>query len=129
MGFNADGAIISEPSFLRICPAQRGGRTVHLTFSALNEGILSGSAPGVIEQLRCFLNSVPDFARRRSECAKRHPMYDHLADPVPVTVTRVFTAPWGTSEPTNTPSLCRVELFWQAMPGETVEEIDSEFFA
>ena len=56
-------------------------------------------------------------------------MYRHLANPVPVTVTRIFTAPVGTSEPTNTPSLCRVELFWQAMPGETVEEIDREFFA
>ena len=28
MGIVADAAVISEPSFLRICPAQRGGRTV-----------------------------------------------------------------------------------------------------
>src|SRR5574337_1804375 len=30
-GYNADAAVISEPSFLRICPAQRGGRTAHIT--------------------------------------------------------------------------------------------------
>ncbi|MGH9662949.1 MAG: M20/M25/M40 family metallo-hydrolase, partial [Bryobacteraceae bacterium] len=29
-GFNADAAILSEPSMLRICPAQRGGRTAHI---------------------------------------------------------------------------------------------------
>ena len=36
MGFNADAAVITEPSFLRICPAQRGGRTVHVSFYAPN---------------------------------------------------------------------------------------------
>jgi acetylornithine deacetylase len=130
MGCTADAAIISEPSFLRICPAQRGGRTVHLTFSAPNEGILGGSpAAKVIEQLRSFLNSVETFAQQRRAGVRVHPLYAHLKDPVPVSVTRVFTAPWGTSEPTNTPGKCRVELFWQAMPGESVDDIDREFFA
>ena len=39
-GVHADAAVISEPSFLRVCPAQRGGRTAHLTFSSPNDGIL-----------------------------------------------------------------------------------------
>ena len=56
-------------------------------------------------------------------------LYKHLDNPVPAGVTRVVTAPWGTTEPTNTPSLCRVELFWQAMPGEEVADIDKQFFA
>lgn len=126
MGFNADAAVISEPSFLRICPAQRGGRTVHLTLSAPNQGILSGSATSVIEPLRRLLNAVPQFAELRRSSAPHHP-YDHLSDPVPVTVSRIVTAPWGTSEPPNTPSTCRVELFWQTMPGEAVEDIDRQF--
>ena len=129
MGFNADAAVISEPSFLRICPAQRGGRTVHLTFTAPNTGILgAGSGPGVIEQLRHFLDRVDAFAKARSAQVQVHPLYAHLTDPVPVSVTRVSTAPWGTTEPTNTPGKCRVELFWQAMPGESLETIDRAFF-
>lgn len=128
--FNADAAVISEPTNLRICPAQRGGRTVQITFSAPNGGVLDqhASEASVTGQLRCFLNELEEFTRARRECAPAHPMYAHLADAVPVTVTRIVTAPWGTSEPTNTPSSCRAELFWQAMPGESVLDIDRAFF-
>jgi acetylornithine deacetylase len=128
MGFNADAAVITEPSFLRICPAQRGGRTAHFRFSSPNGGILGrGAGAGVIEQLRLFLNAVGHFANGRRKRASAHALYRHLENPVPVAVTRVFTAPWGASEPTNVPPSCLVELFWQAMPGETLEDIDQEF--
>ena len=129
MGFDADAAVLTEPSFLRICPAQRGGRTVQITFSAPNQGILGkpGSS-NTIEQLRIFLNGLEQFARDRRQNAAVHPLYRHTENPVPVTVTRVFTAPWGTSEPTNTPTICRIELFWQTMPGERLADIDREFF-
>ena len=128
MGYVADAAILTEPSFLRICPAQRGGRTVHLAFRSPNEGILgkAGSA-GVIDQLRVFLQAVDRFAGKRRKQVEVHPLYGHLENPVPVTVTRIFTAPWGTSEPTNTPSACHLELFWQAMPGERLVDIDLAF--
>lgn len=129
-GYNADAAIISEPTALRISPAQRGGRMLHITFRAPNGGILAASSEsGVIAQLREFLNALPRFAERRRAVAPRHPLYQHLSDPVPVTVARVHTAPWGTSEPPNVPDVCRLELFWQAMPGETVEQIDQQFTA
>jgi acetylornithine deacetylase len=129
MGFNGDAAVITEPSFLRICPAQRGGRIVHLTFNAANEGILgrTGGA-GVIEQLRVFLDELRNFELRRRERVRAHPLYAHVDNHVPVAVTRIFTAPWGSSEATNIPGKCRVELYWQAMPGETREDIDREFF-
>jgi acetylornithine deacetylase len=130
MGFNADAAVITEPSFLRICPAQRGGRTAHFRFSSPNSGILGrGTGKGVIQQLRVFLDAVECFSKARRKHLSSHPLYTHLDNPVPVTVTRVFTAPWGTSEPTNVPPTCLVELFWQAMPGEKLDDIDREFFA
>ncbi len=129
MGYTADAAVISEPSFLRICAAQRGGRTVDILFRAPNGGILSGESAGVAEQLRIFLGEVGRLEKGRLEGVRVHPMYAHLANPVPVTIARIHTAAWGTSEPPNTPTICRVQLFWQAMPGETVEAIDREFHA
>ena len=130
MGIVADAAVISEPSFLRICPAQRGGRTVDLTFSASNDGVLGrGKGGGVVEQLRDFLDALEEFRQQRRKQSPPHGLYSHLEDPVPVNVTRIFTAPWGMSEPTNTPSTCRVELFWQAMPGESLADIDHAFTA
>lgn len=128
MGFTADAAIISEPTSLRVCPAQRGGRTIDITFQAPNQGILSAKAgAGVIDQLRVFLDELPQFAEVRRVSGGVHPLYAHLENAVPVSVSRIQTAPWGTSEPPNVPPICRVELFWQAMPGETVDKIDREF--
>ncbi|HWF67571.1 MAG TPA: M20/M25/M40 family metallo-hydrolase [Acidobacteriaceae bacterium] len=127
-GFNADAVVLSEPSFLRICPAQQGGRIAHITLKAsggiLNEG---PPAPSVIEQLTFLLAKIPEFAEQRRRSAKPHPLYANSANPVPVTVTKIFTAPWGMKEPIAVPSECKVELYWQAMPGEKGEDIDREF--
>ena len=128
-GFNADAAIISEPSFLRICPAQRGGRTVHITLQASGGVLTEGKFPaGVVDQLTYFLAAVQDFAAARRSKAQVHELYAHHADPVPVSITKVFTSPWGTREPITIPETCQIEMYWQAMPGESQEQIEREFF-
>lgn len=128
-GFNADAAVITEPSFLRICPAQRGGRTAHITFRAsggvLNEGLFPA---GVVEQVTHFLAKVPEFAAQRRAKVSVHPMYAGHPDHVPVSVTKIFTSPWGTGEPITVPEECKVEFYWQLMPGETQAEVEAEFF-
>jgi len=130
MGFNADAAIISEPSFLRICPAQRGGRTAHITLRASGGVLTETKFPaGVIDQLTHLLACVKSFAGQRRSKAKVHEMYAHHTDPVPVSITKVFTSPWGTREPITVPEICKIEMFWQAMPGEAQEDIEREFFA
>ena len=128
-GFNGDAAVISEPSFLRICPAQRGGRTAHITLSSSGGVLTEGKFPvGVIDQLRHFLNRVHDFAEQRRRKAKVHELYAHHIDPVPVSITKVFTSPWGTTEPITIPEECRLEMYWQLMPGEVQEDVEREFF-
>ncbi len=131
MGYNGDAAIISEPSFLRVCAAQRGGRVAHITLhGGPNGGVLTeGDFPtGVLNPLRTFLNAIPDFAKRRRRSAPAHPMYAHHTDPVPVALTKLTTGPWGSREPQRVPDTCQLELYWQAMPGETQDRIESEFF-
>lgn len=127
-GYNGDAAVISEPSFLRVCAAQRGGRTAHITFSAAG-GVLTDAAfpAGVTDQLAYFLGGVKAFAATRRAAAKVHPMYANCPDPVPVSIMKIFTSPWGMGEPMTTPETCRVELFWQAMPGESQAQIDGQF--
>jgi acetylornithine deacetylase len=92
----------------------------------LNEG---PPAPGVVQQLTFFLDKIRDFADQRRAQARPHPLYADTSDPVPVNVTKIITGPWGTREPITTPEECRIEIYWQAMPGETVEDIDGEFMA
>lgn len=128
-GYLADAAIISEPSFLRVCPAQRGGRTVHITLRSTGRGILDedGHAGGVEASLAHLLAWVPEFARRRRAAAPAHPSYAASTDPVPVSVLKISTGPWGTGEPMIAPWECRVEIFWQSMPGETPADLDRQF--
>lgn len=127
-GHLADAAIISEPSFLRVCAAQRGGRTVDITFRASGGGILSEKMEaGIADQLAWFLSQIPAFAELRKSSAPRHAYYAHLPNPVPVSVLKIYSGPWGMSEPLATAGECRVELFWQTMPGETHAAVDSQF--
>jgi acetylornithine deacetylase len=129
MGFNADAAVISEPSFLRVCPAQRGGRTAHITLRGSGGVLTEGKFPtGVVDQLGYFLQRLPDFQTQRRAAAGSHEYYRLHADPVPVSVTKVTTGPWGTGEPITIPETCQIELYWQALPGETQEEMESQFF-
>jgi acetylornithine deacetylase len=127
-GFHADAAVISEPSFLRICPAQRGGRTIHITLSAAGGILTEGKFPaGVIDQLRYLLNRLPDFSELRRKTCPAHPYFDGHPDPVPAAITKIHTAPWGMREPQTTPETCQIEFYWQAMPGETQEVIEQQF--
>jgi acetylornithine deacetylase len=129
-GPSADAAIVTEPSQTILCPAHTGGRFVHLTFRAPDGGILEAgkSAAGVTEQLQYFLSVLPEFARRRRTSAPRHPLYESSHDPVPVWVLKINAGGWGTQVPMTIPQVCRVELYWQLMPGEELETVDGEFF-
>ena len=129
-GYNADAAILSEPSAMRICPAQRGGRTAHITFRATNGGVLqNGRFPaGIAEQLACFLSGLNEFSAQRAG-VKVHEMYAGHADPVPVSVTKIVTAPWGFREPITVPDSAQVELYWQMMPGEAQADVEREFLS
>ena len=128
-GFNADAAVISEPSFLRICPGQRGGRIAHIVLNAPGGVLTVGKFPtGVIDPLRYFLVKVLDFAEERRRKAQVHQLYAHHTDPVPVSITKVYTGLWGTVEPISIPESCKIEMYWQTMPGEQQAEIDLEFF-
>lgn len=127
-GYNTDAAILSEPSSLRVCPAQRGGRTAHITFRAPGSILQSGPLPsGAIPQLTHFLASIEIFARQRAHVAP-HAMYAGHADHVPVAITKVFTSPWGFGEPISVPRTAQVELYWQLMPGELQADVEGEFF-
>ncbi|HZO57639.1 MAG TPA: hypothetical protein VFB63_33315 [Bryobacteraceae bacterium] len=95
-----------------------------------NTVLTEGMFPkGVSGDLREFLAAVEDFAARRGAGAKVHPLYAGYPDPVPVSITKISTGPWGMEEPMTIPEECRIEMYWQAMPGESTAEIDREFAA
>jgi acetylornithine deacetylase len=126
---NFQAAIMCEPSQNVICPAQMGGRTVHITLRGSGEGILyeGGASAHPADQIHHVLGRVAEFARQRRKNTQVHPLYQGSKDPVPVWVTKISCGGWGTGEPITLPPACRLEIYWQAMPGEVQQDIDGEF--
>jgi acetylornithine deacetylase len=123
-----DAAIIGEPTFLKVCPAQLGGHFAQMTFES-SGGILldGGERAEVVDQVREFLTGLREFGKERSRNAPKHKLYSHLSNPVPVLVTKIHTGPWGTREPVSIPDVCRIEVYWQALPGEDPEQVQNHF--
>jgi acetylornithine deacetylase len=130
-GPKTDGAILCEPSQTAICPAQTGGRTVHINLRGSGSGILCDDKFQVhaLDQLHFLLGKVEEFSRQRRTKAPIHALYRGSADPVPVWVTKIHYGGWGFKEPITLPTLCRVEMYWQTMPGEGQQEIERELFS
>lgn len=130
-GHNADGAILCEPSQNVICPAQTGGRTVHIKLRGNSSGILFDDKPQArsVDQLYYILGKIEEFSRHRRITAPVHKLYAASADPVPVWITKIHYGGWGPKEPVTLPTNCRIEMYWQAMPGEEQRDIEQEFFS
>ncbi len=130
-GYNADAAIITEPTQNIICPAQMGGRIIHITLRSPEGGILEqdGINFQLTDQLHYLLGALKTFAQHRKQRVQPHSLYAHNVDHVPVWVTKIHYGGWGTNVPTTIPNVCRIELYWQQMPGENLANVDAEFFA
>ncbi len=130
-GYNADGAIIPEPTSLSICPATCGFRLAHITLKGKG-GIMdeahSVSFGSVIDQLPFFLEKIREFAQFRKKKKKIPSIYQKYNNPVPVWITKINVGGWGFKQPVTNPESCQIELYWQSMPGENKEDIDREFF-
>lgn len=131
-GGAVDAAIIPEVSGLDIYPAARGARLLHIFLEAPSAFLQLGrggrETSAVVEQIRHLLEGLADFSRsRRSHPVP--PLYEDFADPVPVLVSKIYAGGWGFDVPTSIPGRGRLELLWQTMPGETLEDLDREFKA
>ncbi len=127
-GYNADAAVVTESTSLRICPAQRGGRTIHILLRGPGGMLLTGQSAGrVTDQLAYLLNRLPEFARLRESRVAIDPYFRNCAEPFAVWATNIATGQWGWTQPISVAESCRVELYWQTMPDETGERVMQEF--
>jgi acetylornithine deacetylase len=121
-GYNCEAAVITEPTSLRICPAQRGGRIVHIVLHG-SGGILQPGAPQgrAVDQLAYVLSRLPEFAQNRAAGVTVDPYYANCSEPFAVWITNIATGKWGWTQPITIPEQCRIEMYWQTMPEEDEE--------
>ncbi len=129
-GYHGDGVIIPEPSSLRLFHAQKGFRIVHLTLRGKSGMSFAGEEfPNPVEHVGSLIECFREFRVRRRSLAPSWPDYANDPDPVPVFMNKLQAGEFSLDIPMQIPEECRLEIYWQTMPGERQEEIDRQFFA
>lgn len=122
-GYRADAAIIAEPTSLAIVPAIGGAAVfrMHLEGRAAHASVRDQGVSAV-EKFCYMLAGLQEFERRRNAVLK-HPLYEHIANKIPVSVGVVRAGDWPAMVPEWLVAEGRAGLF----PGETLEGLHAEF--
>ncbi len=129
IGHNADAVILSEPSNMSIYPAHKGFRIVHLILKGNSGMAFAGEKlENPVEHLGRLIESIKQFRNQRRLNVEIPPIYQNDPDPVPVFITKLQAGEFSFRIPMTIPDTCRLEVYWQTMPGEAQEEIEQEFF-
>jgi acetylornithine deacetylase len=113
-GYNADGAVLAEPTGLAVCHATRGGIQYRLHVSGGKGGLDfgGGASPSALHAVAKIAAALADAERERDA-----PIYQYL-------LRSGEELPWGTEEGTPTSGL--LEFWAEIVPGTTREQLEAE---
>lgn len=128
-GYVADAVIIPEPSNLQVYHAHKGFRIVHLTLRGRSGMSLGGEElHNPVEHIGTLIEGFRVFRERRRRSAPIGREYAHESDPTPIFMNKLQAGQFSLDIPMQIPESCTLEIYWQTMPGETQQEIETEFF-
>lgn len=128
-GHNADAVILAEPSNLDIYPAHKGLRIVHLIIKGTSGMSFAGEKlENPIEHIGRLIECIKMFREKRRKDTQIPAIYIEDKDPVPVFMTKLQAGEFSFKIPMAIPDICKLEVYWQTMPGEEQEDIEEEFF-
>jgi acetylornithine deacetylase len=113
-GYQADGAVLPEPTGLAVCHATRGGIQYRLHASGAKGGMDfgGGAEPSALVTLARAAAALADAERGRGA-----PIYQFL-------IQSGEELPWGTAE--GTPTEGTLEFWAEILPGTTRETLEQE---
>jgi acetylornithine deacetylase len=113
-GYNADGAVLPEPTGLAVCHATRGGIQYRLHARGEQGGMDfgGGGAPSALQAVARVAVALAEAERGRGA-----PIYQFL-------LRSGEELPWGTEEGTPTSGL--LEFWAEIVPGTTREQLEGE---
>jgi acetylornithine deacetylase len=116
-GYRADAALITEPTRLRLVPAQGGSLVFRLTVSGRSAH--AAVRDEGVSALERFLPIFEDLMKLEEERngTLRHPLYEHLRNKVPISIGVVRAGNWASTVPESLVAEGRAGL----IPGEEIE--------
>ncbi|MBD8068047.1 peptidase [Bacillus sp. PS06] len=117
-GYKADGAIIPEPTNMKIFPKQQGSLWFRLTVTGKSaHGGTRYEGVSAIEKSILVLQSIEKLETNRNEQIN-DPLYDNIQIPVPINVGTIKGGSW----PSSVPDSVIIEGRMGVIPEETMEE-------
>ena len=115
-GYRADAALITEPTRLRLAPAQGGSLVFRLTLTGRStHGAVRDEGVSALEKFLPLFGELRELERERN-ASLSHPLYDGLKNKVPINVGVVR----GGNSPSTVPETLVVEGTVALIPGEEV---------
>jgi acetylornithine deacetylase len=120
-GYNADGAVLPEPTGLAVCHATRGGIQYRLRARGAKGGMDFGNGFGAgAAASPLYAVARASVALAEAERGRGAPIYQYL-------LRSGEELPWGTAE--GSPTAGMLEFWAEILPGTSREELESELRA
>ena len=128
-GYQADAALVVEPSALTIFNMHRGGYFPEVRLEEPSAGINLNREmiPQLPKMLHAFLGELEELAKIRAAAIRIPLEYQHLREPAPVWVCRIVSGLWGKSVPIAIAHQVQLMVYLQTVPGEPLELVRNQF--
>ena len=122
-GYKADGAIIMEPTELKLAPAQAGALCFRITVNGLSaHACVREEGVSALEKFILIHNRLIELEKDRNSRVN-NPLYSSFELPIPLNMGKVQTGNW----PSTVPETLVVEGRYGVMVDEDVESAKKEF--
>ncbi len=116
-GYRADAALITEPTRLRLVPAQGGSLVFRLSVSGRSaHAAVRDEGVSALEKFLPVFEDIRALEEERNATLS-HPLYEHLRNKVPINIGVVRAGNWASTVPESLVAEGRVGL----IPGEEIE--------
>lgn len=116
-GYRADGAIIPEPTNMKLFPLQQGSMWFRLTIKGkAAHGGTRYEGVNAIELAMEVINEIRKLEKARNE-ALDHPLYQNIPIPIPINIGKITSGEW----PSSVPDMAVIEGRFGIAPTEKME--------
>jgi acetylornithine deacetylase len=121
-GYKADGAIIPEPTNMKLFPKQQG--SMWFRISVKGKGAHGGTryeGVNAIEKMMLVIQGLQNLEQQRN-AQITDPLYQNIPIPIPINIGKIQSGQW----PSSVPDLATIEGRMGVAPNETMENAQNE---
>jgi acetylornithine deacetylase len=121
-GYQADGAIIPEPTNMKIFPKQQGSMWFRITVKGRSaHGGTRYEGISAIEKSVMVMNKLQELEKTRNGKIS-DPLYEKIPIPIPINIGKISSGEW----PSSVPDIAIIEGRMGVSPDETMKSAEEE---